>query len=583
MSRSLRAWWVRLVALAALGQALAVVAWWPMLAAYPNTQNGDGQAYHEYLEAARVSVARYREFPFWNPYQCGGNPLWDNPQSFAGAPLLWLTFVLGTTRTLEIWILVHVALGFVCMWVFARHELRLGRLSTFVAAGAWAFSGFHQHHGSGGHLTFAPFVFFPLALLLWRRAERDARCAVGLGLLVALMFYEGAVYPLPHLAVLLGAETFTRALPVRRMPAIAAAAGIVGVVSFTVAACRLLPVLDQLRQHRRVMAPDVDALQWTTLKDMFLARAHGRNVPGQQYVWTEYGTYLGPIILLLAGIGMAVGATEAWWMLALTGLTFALMCGHFAAFAPWSLLHGHVPPFQEMRVPSRFRAEVSMFLAAFAGIAVERLPAAMRRWRPQRRWGEAAGMAVGVIALVGVFDIVVVGVHVIGPFFTAPPEQPSVEASERLHDAGPGVGAYIDRPRQNRATSFCYDEWAFGEGMHAWEGDVPQARALDDGAVIEVANRTQNTLTIDVNVTRPSRILLNAAYDDDWKTDVGQTVNEGHQLAVDLPAGHHRVHVRCWPRTFDLGVALTALGIAGSLAFFARDARRRKRTGEDVR
>src|SRR5207247_949667 len=161
-------------------------AWYPMLAQYPATQAGDGQFYHRMIEAARASVVRWHELPLWNAYECGGLPLWDNPQGVPGAPLMWLTLLIGTTRTIEVWYVVHSAAGFVCMWLLARSELRLSRGAAFVAAASWAFCGFHNQQYVGGHLTFVPYLFFPLAVLFWRRAESDLRMAVGLGLLVAL-------------------------------------------------------------------------------------------------------------------------------------------------------------------------------------------------------------------------------------------------------------------------------------------------------------------------------------------------------------------------------------------------------------
>ena len=229
----LRPAWLRALALAALSLGLTVYAWSPMIAAYPHTSNGDGTMYQKILEAGRASIVRYHEFPFWNPYECGGYPLWDNPQGFAGAPLLWMVFLVNSTVTIYIWVITHVAFAFASMWLFARHEVKLSRAATFVAAAAWAYSGFHQQHYAGGHFTFVPWVFFPLALLLWRRAENDVRYAVGLGVLAAWMFYEGAVYPLPHLVLLLGAETLTRVWPPRRLPGILRAGAIAGVVAFT--------------------------------------------------------------------------------------------------------------------------------------------------------------------------------------------------------------------------------------------------------------------------------------------------------------------------------------------------------------
>src|SRR5512140_187434 len=127
---TIRPTWLRAAGLGLLALTLSTFAWWPMLWWYPNTQNGDGPQYHKTLEAARVSILRYHELPLWNPYECGGLPLWDNPQSHVGAPLAWLTFLVGTTMTMMLWYVIHAALGFVSMWLFARHEVRLSRAAT---------------------------------------------------------------------------------------------------------------------------------------------------------------------------------------------------------------------------------------------------------------------------------------------------------------------------------------------------------------------------------------------------------------------------------------------------------------------
>src|SRR5215472_9894 len=340
MATRARRWtrWLPVAGLVLVALALSVYGWWPAIDAYPSTQGGDGPQYHKMLEAARVSIRRYHELPLWNPYECGGLPLWDNPQAFVGAPLAWLTFVFGTTKTMEYWFVLHSALGFLAMWVFARDDVRLSRAASFVASSVWAFNGFHQQHYSGGHVTFVPFLYFPFALWLWRRAERDVRFAVGLGLLVAWMMYEGAVYPIPHLAILLAAESLTRAWPPRRLPLLLRAGAIAGLVAFTVAASRFLPVMDQLHTHTRQIGGEHEYLHWHTLKEMFLARTHARYAEEQDYVWPEWGAYLGPILLALAALGVLVEGLEHLWLFALLIFVFLLMGGHFSRFAPWHLL-----------------------------------------------------------------------------------------------------------------------------------------------------------------------------------------------------------------------------------------------------
>ena len=553
---------------------LSVFAWWPALSAYPRAQAGDGIVFHKMLEAARVSVVRFHELPLWNPFECGGLPLWDNPQGLAGAPLAWIMLSVGTTRAVELWLVVHGALGFVCMWLLARHELRLSRMAAFVASGAWAFSGFHQQHYAGGHIAFVAFQYFPLAFLLWRRAETDRRAAIGLGALVAWMLYEGAVYPVPHLAVLLAAETLTRTWPVRRLPKIALAGVIAVAFALCLGGARLLPVLDQLRTHPRPIAPETDAMTWDTLTSIFVARHHDYHVPGQTYVWPEYGSYLGPIVLVLAFVGIALAGLQNAWMLAPLALAFLLMLGHAGTFAPWTILKGHVFPFKEMRVPSRFCVEVSMFLAAFAGLACDRIGNMGRRYLKNLRASEGLRTVVFATALIGVGDILGVGLFWMDKCFTQPAET-RPPPSTRLYLGGPGMAHELaDQPQQNRGRLQCWEEWGFGAGAPLWEGDVPQARATDDGAVVEVANRTPNTFSVDVTATRPTRIRLNTSYDLGWRSDLGKVIELDRQLALELPPGRHHVRMRYWPRLMTAGIGITGLGMAAVVLLAWRERRR---------
>lgn len=564
--------WVALVAFAVL---TSLYAWWPMVAAYPNTQGGDGPTFQKTLEAEKASVTRYHELPLWNAYECGGLPLWDNPQQPSGAPLVLLMFLTDTTKTMIVWYLLHSAAGFICMWIFARKDLDLSRPAAMTASLAWAYSGFHQQHYSGGHMAFVPFLYFPLALYLWRRAEHDLRAAGLLAILAAWMFYEGAVYPLPHLVIVLGAETMTRLWPARRLLPIARAAAIVVVLAFLLAASRMLPVADQLRAHTRPIGVEVDVIQWDTFKMMFLERSHGRALPGQTYVWPEYATYFGPLLIALALLGMLAGGVESVWLLALMLLCGAFMWGHGHRLAPWHILKTYIFPFKEMRVPSRFAVEVSMFLAAFIGIAVDKLPKRLARFSTPAV-GRAVRGAVLLVALVGVGDMMGVGIDWFRTCFYNPPLA-KVMPSKRLYLGGAGLASnFVDQPHQNRGRIACWDEWGWNAGAALWEGDVPQAKAADDGVVVTAVTRTQNTFTIDINAERPSKVLVNSTYDKQWRTDVGQIIEQDSLLVVAVPAGQAAVHLRYLPRLFWPGVLLTLLGIAATSALFVVLARRRR-------
>jgi uncharacterized membrane protein YfhO len=106
-------------------------------------------------------------------------------------------------------------------------------------------------------------------------------------------------------------------------------------------------------------------------------------------------------------------------------------------------------------------------------------------------------------------------------------------------------------------------------------------RAADTSkAKIDGILRTQSTFTFDVDAAEPTRILLNTTWDAGWRTTVGAIVNSDKLLALDVPAGRSRVLVKYWPRGLTFGFFLTFAGIAGTVAFYVLDAKRRRRIRE---
>jgi len=577
---------------ALFGLCLSCLVTWPLIAGYPRTMVHDAPFYQKMMEVIRVTITRYHELPLWNPFECGGVPLWDNPQGLSAAPLAYLMFLVGSTATMGIWYVAHATAGVLCMWALARLELRLSVGASIIAAASWAFAGVHTVHFTGGHPIFACFLYFPLAILLWRRAEHDLRAAVGLGLIAALIMLEGGTYPLPYLAVLLAVETLFRLWPLRRLLPIGKAAVVVFIVAFWVGAMRFLPVLDQLLNHHRDIDVDTDAMKWATLKDVFLAREHGRPADGQQYVWPEFGDYVGPMLLILAFAGMFALVPGEMWIFGLFVFTFALMCGHFADWAPWSVLNKYVFPFKQMRVPSRFVFLVTLFISIFAGIAVDRWPKRLRFSRVQKQRAFAAFL-IG-FGLVGVGDEISVGTYWATQVYlgyidgngnriqliadksaamSAVPQNLTTTPAERFHYGG-GTAAFLDTPHSNIADLGCWEEWAFERGAPLWVGDVPQARGGSPVVHVLFAERTPNTFTVDVDASTAGRLLLNSTYDRGWRTDVGTVVEAGKMLAVDLPPGTFTVHVRYWPHGLTLGFAMSGFSALVGILFGARALRR---------
>lgn len=564
----LRPTWLRLAGIAAVGLVLASMVWAIIVKRYPASGGGDGPFFYKLIEAQKVSVGRWHELPLWNPYECGGVPLWDNPQSLAAAPLVLVLQPFNTTVTIGIWIVAHALVGFVGMWLLCRSELKTSRIGAFVGAVLFAFSVCHSSHAAGGHTAFVTFQYTPLALLLWRRGEHDLRAAVGVGLLFASMFYEGGVYAPAFIGLMLAIETLTRLRSKARALAILRAGGVFVVVAVGVGASRLLPIADQLAHYKRPLGAETEAIDWQMLKDMYLDRSHALRTAGHEYVWGEFNTYVGPIILTLALLGLVLtAATESWFAVVALAM-FVLMLGHFAPWAPWTLLKKHVPPFISMRVPIRFRLLLIMFIAGWVAMLVDRLPKLVMRLSPHPA-ARAARVAILGIALAGAGDVMGHAIDVINGQWDGPAPA-RVPAATRFYLAGANLAQFIDQPRQNRGRLECWEEWAPHAGAPLWAGDAPQAKAQSDAATVYSVDRSQNGFVIDVEAKAPATILLNSSFARGWRTDVGTVRELQHQLVVDVPAGHHKLRVHYWPVGLTLGFFISAIVLAGAIFVLVR-------------
>lgn len=562
---SLLRWTVLLLA----GFVLSVYAWWPMIWLH-GTPELDGRYGYQMVLISKATVQSFHEWPMWNPYDCRGIPSWDHPEGMTTSLVLLAMVPFGGLTTFWLWNWLHMAAGWACGWVLFRDEYRLSRLAAFAGACMWTFGCCHTTQYCGAHVGFAPLWLFPLELLLWRRAERSTGAAIGLGALFAFFVYDGTTYPLPLTGLVLFADGLLRVWPPRRLLAVAKGGAIVLVSALTLSAARLLPLLDQLSLHKRVVADTDSLLHWNTLGAMWTH--HEANwlagMADQQYVWGEYLAYIGFASALVALIGIPIAVRKEWRSAALAAIVFAVMLGHFSKYAPWALLREHVPPFTSMRVPGRFRLVFQIFIALFVALTVEHVG---RRSRVLR-------VAVVALAFIGIGDMISFGFDLVSTRYRGPPEAPIV-ASKNFYYGGDVSGDFADAVRQNRGWLGCRSyEWPSNNAAPVWTGDVPQVRAEDDAAIVTGAARTSSTFSATVDATRPATILLNSGYARGWVANVGATVEKNQMLAVEVPAGHHELHVKYWPRRMNLGIGVTIGAVAALLGWIAWRLRRRLRS-----
>ena len=192
------------------------------------------------------NVVEYGQPPFWSPWYCGGNVLWQNPQTGAaqsGLPADRRS--LGLALAMKVNIVLHYWVGFVGMHLLLTRVIGLSFMPLVVyLASLFTLAGAHAMHLAVGHSVFLPAFYLPLMLYFFMRARADERVparAVRPALVLALMIYNGgtALVPMTILAIAVLAVA-TAASPRSWRPIVIAL--VVGVSGAAYAAPKLLPV-----------------------------------------------------------------------------------------------------------------------------------------------------------------------------------------------------------------------------------------------------------------------------------------------------------------------------------------------------
>src|SRR5580704_1797083 len=392
----------------------------------------------------RRSIREFGQFPFWNPFGCGGSPSWAGMESGSTVVSPWLPFVLYASLPVAVKVEMTgtALLAAIGTWLLAGRFTRSAALkviccAAFVVNGRWALQ---IAVGHTWHLYYAwtpwTLYFFDRAVQKGRQTSRDV---VLCGACIAMMVYNGGIYPLPQTIVALGVWAVGLAALHRSLKPIGAAL-CAGLVSFGMSAPKLIPTVDMMRRFPRTIAStemiDLHAFVVTlTAREQSIATGPAAVTP---YGWHEWGCYIGWVIFLALFVGavFARGSRELplkWMGLLLVLLSF----GAFHDEAPWTLLH-KMPIFSSQHVPSRWVYPGILVLAVVFSSMVERWLRASRRARPLLEFALLA------CAAWVAWDVANVAAIPIAQGFVAKMPKPKAPIQAFHSEAGPPVDEYYD-------------------------------------------------------------------------------------------------------------------------------------------
>lgn len=556
--------------------ALSLYFLWPVLQSGSALGTDDWDALLFQHGAVFKAAFEYGQLPFWNPWYCGGNVLWQNPQTPLVTPVYLFAPLLGIPLAVKVVILLHYLAGFAGMHVLLRRGLGVtSNIYLWFAASMFTLGGGAALHIAVGHLTFLPYFYLPWILWLFIEAlsSGSLRHGSGAAALMALAVWNGGVYITVMTAVALGICAAAAALFRRDWRPLAMLA-FVGVLVALVSAPKLLPALifsaDPRKVDIRAFPAGRDLMSQEMLLTSFLEPFQFRRMRlgGMKYGWHEYGNYVGTVAILFAVGSIAAALTRIrernqWLGVSLAVTTVAVLLiaiGDFGPLAPYSLLR-RLPGIADLRIPTRYLLVFTVFAAATIGWAVG-----------SRGQSEAArtSLPLAAVLILGTFILAYCNrTLVMNVFPYDPPVQrfgfgarspaPAIDADTD----GFALGSPMYRGLMaNRAVLQC------NEPLHL-PGRVDAARPVlfaDRDAAISRVQFTPNRIDFGVTTKgETARVFMNQRFVAGWTSTAGPIqIDEASGLPyVTIPAMAAGAYAFTFsPKGLVAGLAALAMGLA---------------------
>jgi hypothetical protein len=590
--------WVHLATgvIGALGVLAAIAAVFRPIFVDPTTF---GSHDWDQVESCRYLVAKtlllFHQFPFWNPYCCGGHTAWGGFESDANVVSPWLPAYLLAPFPLALRIEIAgiTVLGAAGAWLFASRFTGSRPLRAFVAV-LFALNSRWIMQLTVGHVWHAAYAWMPWVLYFYDRASGAApllgparkRDLVLASACLAMLVYTGGIYPMPHTALALVAYASVLAVTTRSFVPIVRMVAC-GLLALGLAAPRLLPLIEVLRRFPRLidstetmdLGPFVEMLT-SPQQDPWSMPAH---VP--QWGWHEWGMYIGWGALIAIALGALAARGPRERPLLLVGVALLVLAfGRFHEDAPWPLLH-LLPVFSSQHVPSRWMLPALLLLACAAASTAERLLA--RAGRARALLEVATLLAVAWL----VRDICqVVAPSLARAFGRAPPHvtDPMAEfrtlqhvPPELAYDPGEWAPSTLSALMANMGSLDCstfpgYNNYTRGSsgrspgmGAHA-VGDAEyrgEAFVAERHGTATIVAFSPNAMDVQVEGALPGdHVVLNQNWDPGWSANGERALAWSDSVATVVTTGSQRIHFRYWPRTLWMGMVIFVLAIAATLA-----------------
>ncbi len=355
---------------------------------------GDADYLMQTVEAARVSILKYHEFPWWNPWVSGGVPLFANPQfGLISLPTI-LGMFFGSILGYKLAILAYFILGFYGLLLLFSKSFKTPKTTAILLAYIWTFGTFLTYR-SLGHYTFLTIQFLPLMLHFYISRESYKRSWLYFGITASLAALAAAHNMTILSYIVLGLfividvtkisfkntkNTLESSIEIhKRELSFLVKSGAVFVV---LTLYRLLFTMSYLGDYPRTQADNPEPTIGVA-KAFFAIAGPFRQFQNQpkhpQWSWMEASAYIG---FLTAAVAVLIGyifwqkrrkwKTEFVYnptkVIILGGFCFLLGLGNFiGGLSPYIVMR-HLPILSSMRVASRWLVFSSLLVLVFIAL-----------------------------------------------------------------------------------------------------------------------------------------------------------------------------------------------------------------------
>ena len=155
----------RALGVGALYGLLSILFCLPLFARPLGLAAADWDRHLFYYGEVLKNVVEYGQAPFWSPWYCGGNVMWQHPQVPLLSPVYLLVAIMPLALAIKLNIVLHYWIGFLGMhWLLTR-VARLTFLPLVVyAASVFTLAGSLALHLAVGHSDFLPAFYLPWLL-----------------------------------------------------------------------------------------------------------------------------------------------------------------------------------------------------------------------------------------------------------------------------------------------------------------------------------------------------------------------------------------------------------------------------------